>query len=92
LAKLGCDTFLVSSDGSGGYNHPDDETIELIIAEERKRGVRPQLYLNYESHRTRLWSSSTRGNGETYDAHYPRDGGAQSGLILTIGQHDEDPR
>ncbi len=85
LAQLDCPTFLVSSDGSAGYNHPDDETIQLILAEAKTRGTRPALHFNYLSHRTKPWALKSRGNGELYDAYFPDQGEGDHGLVVTVG-------
>lgn len=85
LARLDCNTFLISSDGSAGYNHPDDATIEMILAAAKTRGTRPDLYFNYLSHRTKSWASKSSGNGERYQAHFPEQGEGEHGLVIEVG-------
>ena len=85
LAKLKCPAFLFSSDGSHGYDHPDDETIKWILADAKSQGIRPALYFNYLSHKTKPWRKKSAGNGELYDAHYPEQGEGEHGLIIQIG-------
>jgi hypothetical protein len=84
IAELDCTKFLFSSDGSHGYNHPDDETIEWILAEAEQRGNRPALYFNYLSNRTKPWAEASRGNGTLYDAHFPAEGEGEHGLIIDL--------
>jgi hypothetical protein len=84
LAQLDCSAFLFSSDGSAGYNHPDDEAIECILAEAKKQGTRPAFYFNYRSNRTKSWALKSSGDGERYDAYFPQGEGKQ-GLIVLLG-------
>jgi hypothetical protein len=85
LGQLDCDTFLISSDGSAGYNHPDDETIQQILAEAKIRGTRPALHFNYLSHRTKSWALKSSGNGERYEAYFPEPGEGEHGLVVRVG-------
>ena len=85
LSQLDCNTFLISSDGSAGYNHPDDQTIQQILDDAKSRGTRPALYFNYLSHRTKSWASKSSGNGKLYDAYFPKRGEGEHGLVVTVG-------
>jgi hypothetical protein len=85
LSQLDCNTFLISSDGSAGYNHPDDETIQQILADAKSRDTHPALYFNYLSHRTKSWASELSGNGKLYDAYFPEHGEGEHGLIVRVG-------
>jgi Predicted hydrolase (metallo-beta-lactamase superfamily) len=85
LGQLDCDTFLISSDGSAGYDHPDDETIQLILAEAKTQGTRPALHFNYLSHRTKSWALKSNGNGERYEVYFPERGEEEHGLVVTVG-------
>jgi len=86
LAQLDCTTFLVSSDGSAGYNHPDDEAIKMILDDAKTRGTRPALHFNYLSHRTKQWALESSGNGDLYDAYFPTQGEGDHGLVVTVGK------
>ncbi len=84
LAALDCDTFLFSTDGSHGFDHPDDETIGWILAEAARRGRVPALYFNYLSDRTEPWAAAEAGNGSRYTAHYPPEGRGEHGLAVRL--------
>lgn len=75
LALLDCDTFLISSDGSMGHNHPDDETIEMILDDARRFRYIPKLHFNYLSHRTEAWMDPDKGAGELYKVFHPPEEG-----------------
>lgn len=85
LARLSCGTFLFSTDGSAGYNHPDDEAIDMILQDAERRKIRAELYFNYLSVRTAPWGEASRGEGTRYRAHYPPEGRGEHGLVVEVG-------
>ena len=85
LGRLDCERFLFSTDGSHGHDHPDDETIEMIVGHCKSVGVKPTLYFNYLSDRTEPWSSVDRGNGKGYRAVFPLQGRGEHGLCVRLG-------
>lgn len=88
LELLECERFLFSTDGSHGYDHPDDDTVEMIVGHCKSVGVKPTLYFNYLSDRTEPWARPDRGNGRDYHAVFPAQGRGEHGLSIRIGGGD----
>jgi beta-lactamase superfamily II metal-dependent hydrolase len=79
LAKIECSRFLISTDGSHDFDHPDDAAIECILA--GARGAR--LYFNYRSEQNRKWEEPDRKHARgNYSTVYPQPGDA--GVCLDL--------
>lgn len=77
LAKVECDTYLVSTDGSI-FNHPDDAAIALIA----RRSPGARFVFNYRSDRTALWDDTRLRQELGYRALFPH--AAEAGAVLDL--------
>lgn len=67
LAMVECPRFLFSTNGAQ-FGHPDREAVQRVIG--RTTQLRPKLYFNYKSDRTREWGSPRLQGELRFDAVY----------------------
>ncbi|MGH8235819.1 MAG: ComEC/Rec2 family competence protein [Steroidobacteraceae bacterium] len=79
LALLDCKHFLVSTNGVK-HDHPDQECIARVLAQQRSTPV--HLHFNYESDFNRMWKPDPVQKDHRYTAHYPPDD--RQGLRVTL--------
>lgn len=78
LELIECKRFLISTNGDI-FNHPDPETIDMIV---RRAGLGVELYFNYRSDTTIPWADSARQHKEKFTTHYPAHEGGSMVLKL----------
>lgn len=69
LEILSCKRYMISTSGAI-FNHPDAETIDLILDNHNARG-KPRLYFNYNTDDTGRWADLSDQAARRYVAHYP---------------------
>ena len=85
LERFDCRRYLISTNGSGSYRHPDHQALLGIL---RYGPGRPCLLFNYDAETTRDWrdrKSDVLASGEfqDYDTVYPDP--PEHGLVLEVG-------
>ena len=69
LTILSCKHSLISTSGAR-FNHPDSETIDLLLEHHNARG-KPRLHFNYNTEDTEPWSNELDQTARKYVAIYP---------------------
>lgn len=67
LAKIACEHFLVSSDGTS-HGHPHPEAMAWVVTSSRKKKT---LHFNYASAYTTVWDEPSTKKKFAYDVAYP---------------------
>jgi len=82
LRLIDCKHFLVSTNGKGGFHHPDREAIARVI---KTGGDGVQLWFNYRSPESCIWDDPwLKRRYYQYGTHYPDEG--QQGLVVPISE------
>jgi beta-lactamase superfamily II metal-dependent hydrolase len=83
LERIDCCRYLVSTDGSASYRHPDHQALLRILRYSKRQ---PRLLFNYESETTRPWRDSkadvVADPFQDYEVGFPVN--AADGFILEL--------
>jgi beta-lactamase superfamily II metal-dependent hydrolase len=63
--------YLLSTNGGGGYNHPDDPAIEVIIQGSLRT---PELWFNYRPELACSWEKAPLEGQRNFTVHFPEPG------------------
>ena len=79
VEQVECKNYLISTDGSKGFNHPDREAIARVI---RHGGPEPLLWFNYRSSLNEVWSQPELQEKYRYSTAYPS--AERPGLVVKL--------
>jgi hypothetical protein len=68
LQNMACNTYLLSTDGSGKANHPNPEAMARII---KFGGANKTLIFNYHSEESEIWDNGAWQESYSYRTTYP---------------------
>jgi Metallo-beta-lactamase superfamily len=83
LERVDCSRYLISTNGSPSYRHPDHQALLRVLRYSKKP---PQLLFNYLAETTRPWRDSksdvVQGDFQDYEVVFPTN--PDDGLILEL--------